>query len=161
MEIKGQKMLKVIGILMIIFAALAMVVSILTLVTGGLLVTATGFAEDADVATAGGIVAAAFYIVGVVSILCAAFELITGILGVSAASTPSVGKLKAALVLDIIIIVVSLATILYNTFTGGFAGQAWYMTLLTTVGSLVLPILFLLGLSQYKNGLVALMGGDE
>ncbi|MEG2072576.1 MAG: hypothetical protein RRY47_05270, partial [Oscillospiraceae bacterium] len=91
---KGQKMLKVCSILMVIFGALALLISILGVLGVGLLAAA---AEEGI-----GMAATLMLVVG---ILGCALEFVTGIIGIKAASSPSVPKIKASLIFGLLVFI--------------------------------------------------------
>ena len=84
---KGQKMLKVCSILMIIGGAFVALTGILAI--AGLSILLSGL---------GGAAVAIMTIAVIVGCLGGALELAAGIVGVKAAGMPSVGKIKAAFV---------------------------------------------------------------
>lgn len=159
MEIKGQKLLKVSAILMIIFGALAMVVALLSLIGGSWVSSLAGVVGDSAEAVGAFAAGGILMVLGLVMAVSAGLEIATGIVGVKAASTPSVGKIKAALILDLIIIIVSLINFCYNLFTGGYGDDPIWMVILGVVCTFIIPVLFLIGIIKYKNGLLELMGG--
>lgn len=74
-ELKGRLMLKVVGILYIIFAALSILTGLMAVVGGA----ALGIAGGESLALGLGVIAVAF---GLMMILSSVFSLVAGILGV-------------------------------------------------------------------------------
>lgn len=142
---KGQKMLKVCGILMIIGAAFALIVAVLAIIGAAVLL-----------ADGGGSLLAAAVIAVVISCIGGIIQLAAGIVGVKAANMPSVGKIKAAVILGILVIVLSLYSSIYSIVTDGFAAA----DLVSIVLGLIIPVLYVVGVIQYKNALLELLNGD-
>ena len=146
MDLKGQKMLKVCSILMIIGAAFVLVFAIV-----GLLGVAT-----LDVVSGGEVSGTGLYLGLIVSLIAAAIQLVAGIVGVQAAKMPSVNKIKLSLIFGLLVVVLSLISSISSIVSNGFSGSAMSGLLI----GLVIPALYLVGLIQYKNALVALLSGD-
>lgn len=144
MDLKGQKMLKVCSILMIIGGALALIVSILGFV--GVAAAATLFEE--------GIASAYLWVT--LALVASIVQLVAGIVGVQAAKMPSVNKIKLSLIFGLLVVVLSLVSSIATIVSEGFSGSALTSLLI----GLVIPALYLVGLIQYKNALVALLSGD-
>ncbi len=125
----GKGLLKVSGILLIIFAA----ISILTLVLGMIAAGAAASMGGELGAIAGGIAIGAL----VVGLISSAFSLIMGILGVKYANIPS--KAQVCMVFAIIAIVLQLISL----FMGG--------SIITILIGLVLPVLYLVGALKNKQ----------
>lgn len=142
---KGQQMLKVCSILMIIGGALNLLLAIIVIAGLAVLMAAL---EGAGAAL---LVAAM-----VAACLGGALELAAGIVGVKAAEMPSVGKIKAALILGILVVVLCLFNLITNVVSEGFTTSS----IITMLLGVVVPILYLVGLIQYKNALVALLSGE-
>ncbi|MEG1908324.1 MAG: hypothetical protein RR147_01890 [Oscillospiraceae bacterium] len=142
---KGQKMLKVCGILMVIFGALALLISILGVLGVGLLAAAS---EESL-----GMAATLMLIVG---ILGCALELVTGIVGIKASSSPSVPKIKASLILGLLVFLLSLASTIYNLVSVEITGVA----IISAIIGLIIPVLYLVAIFKFKNALVALMTAE-
>ncbi len=138
---KGQKMLKVCSILMIVGGGIAAVLSVLAILGAAALATA-GALET-------------FLLIAVVlAVLGAGIELAAGIVGVKAAGMPSVGKIKASVIMGILVVVMSIASNVFNySLTGKF-------DVVSIVLGLVLPVLYLIGVFKFKNALVALLSGE-
>lgn len=156
MDLKGQKMLKVCSILMIIGGAISLLVSILGLVTlsaAASLGAAMGANLDAELGMSMG----AAYAVMVVAIVASGIELAAGIVGVQTAKMPSVAKIKASLILGLVVALLNLAASIYSMVMGGsFANEIVSLLL-----GLVIPVLYIVGIIQYKNALLELLGGGE
>lgn len=150
MDLKGQKMLKVCSILMIIGGALLLLLSIIGLAG---VVAAFAVATPEEL----GMSAGAAYGSMAVGIASAVIELVAGIVGVKAAKMPSVGKIKASLILGLLVAVLSLISSISGIVTSGFTGSA----VAGLVLGLVVPVLYVVGVIQYKNALVELLGGAE
>ena len=149
MDLKGQKMLKVCSILMIIGGALMLLISII-----GILGVAAAFSIVTEEEM--GMSAGAAYGTMVVGIVSAAIELVAGIVGVKAAKMPSVGKIKASFILGLVVAVLSLASSIYSFVTTGVDLSA----IAGLVLGLVVPVLYLMGVNQYKNALQAMLAGE-
>ncbi len=146
MDLKGQKMLKVCSILMIIGAALALIVSIMGFVG----IAALNAVFEGEIAGFG------TYLLLVVALVSAVVQLVAGIVGVQAAKMPSVNKIKLSLIFGLLVVVLSLISSISSIVNNGFSGSAMTSLLI----GLVIPALYLVGLIQYKNALVALMSGE-
>ena len=146
MEIKGQKMLKVCSILMIVFGSLALLVSLLGVLGLSLLGGAVAGAEGA--AALGGIALILFIVACAGSIL----ELAAGIVGVKAAKEPSINGIKTSAILGIVILAISVISVIYTFINSTFD--------LTDLIGLIIPTLYVVGVIQYKNGLLALLSGE-
>lgn len=121
----GKGLLKVVGILFIIFGAIAAVVSLLGLLGGGVLASIS--------AEAGSVVIVA----AVIGLIGAALEIVVGILGVKNCDKPE--KATMLMVFAIILIVIQAVGLIL----GG--------DLVMTIIGLVLPILFLIGAIKNKK----------
>lgn len=142
---KGQQMLKVCSILMIIGGGIVLLGAIF--VSGLLSIIASA---------ANGELQALAILAIVIAILGPALELAAGIVGVKAAGMPSVGKIKAALVLGLLVVLLSLFNNIYSFIVDGVDVSAVIGLLL----GLVVPVLYLVGLIQFKNALVELLSGE-
>lgn len=133
----GSKMLKVCGILMIIGAALALVMSIIALLGVG---TVMGLAAGSLAAGFG--IATVFM---VIASLGAVLQLIAGIVGVSNWDKPQ--NAGRCIVLGFIIVILNvisqLGTLLSTQSTGG--------EIFTVLLGLVIPVLYLVGAFQLKK----------
>ena len=145
MEIKGQKILKVCSILMIVFGSLgllAMIVSIAGLsAIGGI---AAGFG---GAATAMGIALLAFF----VGICIGAIELTAGIIGVKACKKPTINGIKTAFILGIILIAFDAVAIILNIVNDTFS--------FGSIASLAIPVVYFLGVLQYRAAIIELASG--
>lgn len=146
MDLKGQKLLKVIGILMIICGAASLVITVIAI--GPIIYVANAI---------GGIVPLLLTLV--VPLIAAAIELAAGIVGVKAAGMPSVNKIKTAVILGIVILVLSLVSITYSTLLSSALGNSVTDIVIDAVSGLVIPVLYLVAVFQYKNALVKLLNG--
>lgn len=120
----GKGLLKVSGILLIIFAAISIVILVFGMIAAASLGGALG-------AAVGGIV----FVLGMVS---AAFSLIMGILGVKYANVPA--KATVCMVFAIIAIVLQLISLI--------SGDA---NVISALIGLVLPVLYLIGALKNKQ----------
>lgn len=120
----GKGLLKVSGILLIIFAAISIVILVFGMIAAASLGGALG-------AAVGGIV----FVLGLVS---AAFSLIMGILGVKYANVPA--KATVCMVFAIIAIVLQLISLI--------SGDA---NVISALIGLVLPVLYLIGALKNKQ----------
>ncbi|MEG0829916.1 MAG: hypothetical protein RSD88_05425 [Anaerovoracaceae bacterium] len=135
---KGRKYLKVVGILLIIFSAISVVVSLFGMLGGGVLAVA---GED-DAAIGGGVLIAIFGI----ALILAAFQLIVGIIGVKGCDKPE--KAGLCFKLGIVLVVLVLISTISSIATAGFDGSI----VVSTIIGLILPVLFCYGakLNQQK-----------
>lgn len=150
-------MLKVCSILMIIGAGIGVIISVLAFLGAGLVsatVAAGGEEALAEIGGAGAVTS--MYIWLVVGAIGTVIQLVAGIVGVQAAKMPSVSKIKASLIFGLLVVVLSLASSIGSIVTSGFSGNAVFSLLI----GLVIPALYLFGLIQYKNALVALLSGE-
>ena len=134
MEAKGKKYLKIVGILMIVFGGISVVISLLGLLGGGLIMAGNAAGEETMGALSGLLIVASL-----VSLLLAALQLVTGIIGVKNCEKPE--KAALCLKLGITIIVVSLLSSVVTMFINGFSVTA----LISALVGLVLPALFCYG----------------
>lgn len=141
-------MLKVCSILMIIGGALALLLSALGFAGVAAAASLLDGEATAEVTTA--------YIWLAVAIVASIIELVAGIVGVQAAKMPSANKIKLSLVLGLLVVVISLASSISSIITAGFSTS----TITSLLTGLVVPVLYLIGLIQYKNALVALLSGE-
>lgn len=137
-ELKGRLMLKVVGILYIIFAALSILTGLLAVVGGA----ALGVAGGESLALRLGALA---MILGFVAILSSVFSLVVGILGVKWCNRPD--KAGTLFVLGIILIVLAALSLLSS-----FGGDSSSSVVSGLIG-LVLPVLYTLGAWQNKQSL--------
>lgn len=146
MNLKGQKLLKVIGILMIICGAASLVMTAMSI--GPIIYVANA---------AGGIVPIILTLV--VPFIASTVELAGGIVGVKAAGMPSVSKIKTAVVLGVVILVLSVVSISYNALMFSALGSNVTSIIIDAVSGLVIPVLYLVAVFKYKNALIKLLNG--
>lgn len=140
---KGQKLLKVSGVLMAVGGIAALAAGILAILgTADLSV----LADDA------------LKIVAILAILGGAAAFAAGIVGVKAAGMPGVGKIKAALLLGLFSLLLGLISAVCSLVSNAFTFDI--LTIVCIVAGAVFPVLYLVGLIQFKNALVALLSGD-
>ena len=137
-DLKGRLMLKVVGILYIIFAALSILTGLLAVVGGA----ALGVAGGESLALGLGVVA---MVLGVIAILSSTFSLVVGILGVKWCNRPD--KAGTLFVLGIVLIVLAALNLL-----SAFSGDSSTSVAGSVLG-LVLPVLYTLGAWQNKQSL--------
>lgn len=138
-ELKGRLMLKVVGILYIIFAALSILTGLLAVVGGA----ALGVAGGESLALGLGVVAMVF---GLMMILSSVFSLVAGILGVKWCNRPD----KAGTLFVLGVVLTALAVLNLLSSFGGDNGSAAVVGALI---GLVLPVLYTLGAWQNKQSL--------
>ena len=129
---KGSTMLKVVGILMIVFGAIATIITLIALV---------GVSVVAAALSAGGL-----YVFGVIlAFLGAVAELVTGILGV--VNCDKVEKAQMLLICAIVIVALSfLGNLIFPLIAGGSPSIFSFLI------GLILPGLFAFGAIQNKQG---------
>lgn len=137
-ELKGRLMLKVVGILYIIFAALSILTGLLAVVGGA----ALGVAGGESLALGLGVVAMVF---GLMMILSSVFSLVAGILGVKWCNRPD--KAGALFVLGVVLTALAVLNLLSS-----FGGDSSSSVVSGLIG-LVLPVLYTLGAWQNKQSL--------
>lgn len=138
-ELKGRLMLKVVGILYIIFAALSILTGLMAVVGGA----ALGIAGGESLALGLGVIA---MVLGVVAILSSTFSLVAGILGVKWCNRPD----KAGVLFVLGVVLTALAVLNLLSSFGGDNGSAAVVGALI---GLVLPVLYTLGAWQNKQSL--------
>ena len=129
---KGSTMLKVVGILMIVFGAISTIITLIALV---------GVSVVASALSAGGL-----YVFGVIlAFLGSVAELVTGILGV--VNCDKVEKAQMLLICAIIIVALSfLGNLIFPLIAGGSPSIFSFLI------GLILPGLFAFGAIQNKQG---------
>lgn len=133
----GKVLLKVVGIILIVFGAIGTILSILALIGGG--------AAAAYLNIALGAVA---IIAGIVSLLGALCNLAAGILGVKFCAVVEKAKLLA-------IFAIVMAALQVIGFVLSLISGQWFVTaIIALVIGLVLPALFLIGALKNKNAVV-------
>lgn len=138
-ELKGRLMLKVVGILYIIFAALSILTGLLAVVGGA----ALGVAGGESLALGLGVVAMVF---GLMMILSSVFSLVAGILGVKWCNRPD--KAGALFVLGVVLAALAVLNLLSS-----FGGDNGSAAVVGALIGLVLPVLYTLGAWQNKQSL--------
>lgn len=134
----ASKMLKVTGILSIIFGAISIIASLILLFGSVLLATATNAIADSATASAvGGLLALAV----IIAIIASVAEFVAGILGVVNANKPE----KANVCFIFGIIVIGIASIILNISSGEF-------NIISIVSALALPVLYTIAAYFLKNG---------
>lgn len=128
----GSKLLKVISILTIIFAGIAIVIAVLGMTGAGLL-------------AAGGVNMGMYWFALILGLVGAAIELIAGILGVKNWNKPE--KAQTCIICGIAVIAFTLISDIIS-FVSYSAGFGWFSAIL----GLVIPVLYLIGAFQLKNG---------
>ncbi len=139
MELRGKMMLKVTGILYIIFAVLSMLGGLLAMLGGGLFALG-GIGANAYLGAAlGGMI----LLSGLVLILGNILGLVAGILGVRYCDKPE--KAQTCFVLGVILIVFAALNLLGQVFDSSAGG------ILGGLISLILPICYTVGASWNKQ----------
>lgn len=134
---KGKNFLKVTGILMIIFAAIALIMDIITLVVFRSFASAdvrAGLSESIQT------IALAAFIGIIFSCVGAALEMVTGILGIVNCRKPQ--KATICIVFGFILLALEIASLIL-TFVGGSVGAA--TIIISVITGLALPVLYLIG----------------
>ena len=138
---KKSTLLKVSGILMIIFAAILIVIYIIGLLGAGFLASVA-----AEIGDAGAIMYTGVAMIAIIVLLIGAvIQLIAGILGVKNHNKPE--KATVCIVFGVIIVVAALAGLIMDISGGPFG----VTQVLMIIGQLVLPVLYLLGAFQLKK----------
>lgn len=133
---KGSGFLKVTGILMIIGGAIALIVAIIAIVGIGAVVA---MAETLEVEVSSGML----WVAGIVSLISAIAEFVTGIVGVKNCKNPA--KANSCMVWGIIVAVLSVLGCIL-TAAGGNGFPVFSLIL-----GLVLPVLFIIGAAMNKK----------
>ena len=131
---KGQKILKVTSILMIIGGVIAVIIGILAIVGTAALSALAGTVEDT------GLLYASAILVTVASVI----QFIAGIKGIGACSDPQ--KAAGCIKWGIVIAVLSIISMVIGIVGGGT------FSIVTLVLNLLLPGLYVYGAVQMKNG---------
>ena len=131
---KGKTLLKVVSILLIIGAVVTFILSLISILGGGLV------AAGAD-EFAGGLI----IILGVISIILGVLQLITGIVGVKNAGNTDKVSIKKCQTWGIVILVIAVINIAITLVINQFS--------ITTLFSLLLPILFIVGVNMNKQSI--------
>lgn len=123
----GSGFLKVVGILMIIFGAIALVVSLIAVAGMSLIEAAVGSEIDTGM----------LWIGVILSVVSAAMEMVAGIVGVVNAKKPE--KAKTCLVFGILVAVLTVAGCIFTVASG----EEFPVTSLLL--GLVMPVLYIIG----------------
>ena len=137
--------LKVLSILLIIGAAISIVLGVVTIGGGGVIAGLGGYGNmglTADESFGAALVGGVAVVMGIFLILSAAFNLITGIFG-SIGANGGTGKLKAALVLGWISLVLSVIGAIVS-----LSGDNGFINALLQV---ILPLLFVIAATNVKR----------
>lgn len=140
---KGQKLLKVSGILMTIGGIAALAVGILAILGIGKLTVLTN---------------TALKIVAILAILGGTSEFSAGIIGVKTSGMPSIGKIEAALTFGLFSLMLGLASVIYSLFSSAFTFDI--LTAVCIVAGVVFAILYLVAVNQFKKALFTLLFGN-
>lgn len=136
----ASKMLKVTGILSIIFGAISIVASLILLFGYVLLATAANAIADSATASA---VSGLLTLAVIIAIIASVAEFVAGILGVVNANKPE--KANVCFIFGIINIVIGIASIILNISSGEF-------NIISIVSALALPVLYTIAAYFLKNG---------
>ena len=128
----GSKLLKVIGILMIIFGAIAIVISLLAI--GGVALISASLGGNIGL----------YWIAIILNIVGAVFEFVSGIIGVKNWDKPE--KAKTCVILGIVCIAIP---VISNIITLAVYSESF--NVFSLIISLVVPVLYLIGAMQLKN----------
>ena len=140
---KGSVFLKVTGLLMIIGGVFTIIVSGIPGIIG---YSAGKVIANSGELTAGQVVGTLTLVGAIASLIGGLLELITGIVGVKNHNKPE--KATTCLVWGIIVLVIN-AISLIMAFAGGMSGVGTIIA--TVVGSLVLPVLYVIGAVKNKQ----------
>ena len=133
---KGQKILKVTSILMIIGGILAAILSVIGILGVSALVAMAGSAEDTGL----------FYASFILAVVASIIEFIAGIKGIGACSAPQ--KAASCVKWGIIIAVMTIISMIIGLVAGG------EFNITSLVLNLLLPGLYAYGAMQMKNSCV-------
>lgn len=134
-EAPGKMMLKVSGIILIIFGGIAALASLAGILLGG----AVGMAGA-------GAAAAGLIIFGSIIVLVSgAFNVVAGIMGVKNCNVPE--KANICFVFGIIMVSLQVISFLMNLISGSLSGSV----IISTLIGFVLPVIYLLGAMKNKN----------
>jgi len=124
-------MLKVVGILLIIFGALSLIGGILILAGSSVLGAAAANKEVTGI----------LMVASIITIIAGAFNLFAGIMGVKNCASPE--KAQVCVTIGIIMIAIQVVSIIINIVSDSFA--------ITSLFGLLLPILYFIGANQLKK----------
>lgn len=140
MTTQGKTILKVSGILLIIFGAIGLIGTIISLI---------GASAIGAMASAMGVDTGAYNVLitvsGIIAIACGAVYLVAGILGVANAAKPE--KAKICMTFGIILIILEIISTIFEGIVSGFGG----MTIPSLIIGLVLPILMIVGANKNQQ----------
>lgn len=142
---KGKNFLKVTGILMIIFAAIALIVNIITLVVFKSFASADVRASLSESIQT---IALAAFIGIIFSCVGAVLEMVTGIIGIANCRKPQ--KATTCIVFGFILLALEIASLIL-TFVGGSTGAA--TIIISVITGLALPVLYLIGAFLNKKSM--------
>ena len=128
----GSKLLKVVGILLIVFGSIGLVGAIVTI--GGIaLLISLGYNGTL------------LYVAAAISIISAIVNFVAGIIGVTSWNKPE--KSKTCMILGILMIVCQVAALISNIVSKQSAGTVIF----STIVGLVLPVLYIMGAKQLEK----------
>lgn len=134
----GKGFLKVVGILLIVFGAIGIILSVITLIGGGV---AAAYL-DADIG-------AMVIVTGIISLLGALLNLVSGIFGVKFCA--AIDKAKLLMIFAIAMGAVQVIAFIFNLLLA----QAIVTGIISLIIGLVLPALFLIGALKNKQAALA------
>ncbi|RGD74426.1 hypothetical protein [Anaerofustis stercorihominis] len=129
---KGKTLLKVVSILLIIGAVVTFILSLISILGGS--AVAAGTDE---------VVGGLFILLGIVSLIMGILQLITGIVGVKNAGNTEKEAIKKCQIWGIVILMIAVINIAITLIINQFS--------ITTLFSLLLPILFMVGVNMNKQ----------
>ena len=143
----GSTILKVVGILMIIFGALSLIIGLAAgALTGAVNSLADSIASELDASEAAEVTKAAGTLTGYTTVLIIAsiIEIVAGIVGCALNNKPA--KATICLVFGVLTLIVALVS-----FIMGIAGGASATGIITGLVGFVLPILYIVGALKNKK----------
>lgn len=132
METKGSKFLKVTGILMIVFGAIALIISIVAVLGIAAIALVNDGTYDMTL----------LYVGGVVALLGSVAEFVAGIIGVINAKLPN--KADTCIVWGVIVAVMSVAGEIISVIGGS------QFNVFSLICGLVIPVLYIIGAVKNK-----------
>lgn len=132
METKGSKFLKVTGILMIVFGAIALIISIVAVLGIAAIALVNDGTYDMTL----------LYVGGVVALLGSVAEFVAGIIGVINAKLPN--KANTCIVWGVIVAVMSVAGEIISVIGGS------QFNVFSLICGLVIPVLYIIGAVKNK-----------
>ena len=145
MNAPGKSLLKVCGILMIIFAAIALVVVVIGFIGYSMMDNpeVKQAMEQAALQTGTAVASKSDTLISLlISTLAVVLEMTAGILGIRNCNRPD--KAQSCFIMGVIIIVYQLANAIYATIAGSFS-------IITTIIGLILPVLYVWGALKNKQ----------